>query len=60
MPDQSSTDARNMAEELAEVLGGDDDSLKLLQSLESYRCSDKIRWNSIEGFKGDLFAAIAI
>lgn len=49
-----------MAEELAEVLGGDDDSLKLLQSLESYRCSDKIRWNSIEGFKGDLFAAIAI
>lgn len=52
MPEAVSRETRDMANELIEALGSDTAYSKLLESLKDYSCSDKIRWNSTEGFKG--------
>ena len=53
MPSMGSTEVKSIADDLVEAIESSAGSSKLLESLEDYSCSDKIRWNSVEGFKGE-------
>ena len=53
MPESVSAEAESMAVQVAGATGSDATSSKLLDCLKDYSCSDKIRWNSVEGFMGE-------